>query len=101
MCIRDRGYGDAAYTGGGYGGGAGYGGYQATGYGAGDSGAAATSFVPEFMPAGINEAANDGPAGTPRPVGRLSIFTLLDDKAPEFDLSLIHISEPTRLGMIS
>jgi quinol monooxygenase YgiN len=28
---------------------------------------------------------NDNTAGTPRPYGRLSIFTLLDDKAAEFD----------------
>ena len=40
---------------------------------------------PEFLPAGDPAPVNGNTAGTPRPYGRLSIFTLLDDKAAEFD----------------
>ena len=39
----------------------------------------------EFLPADESAPGNDNAAGTPRPYGRLSIFTLLDDKATEFD----------------
>jgi quinol monooxygenase YgiN len=39
----------------------------------------------EFRPADHPAPVNDNTAGTPRPYGRLSIFTLLDDKAAEFD----------------
>jgi quinol monooxygenase YgiN len=39
----------------------------------------------EFAAADAPAAANAGTPGTPRPYGRLSIFTLLDDKADEFD----------------
>ena len=76
------GYGDSGYGQGGYG----YG--NESGYG-GRPGFAdangATAFVPEFMSADADGAAHDGPAGTPRPIGRLSIYTLLDDKVAEFD----------------
>jgi hypothetical protein len=72
------GYGDSGYGQGGYG----YG--NDSGYG-GRAGFAdangATAFVPEFMSA----EADDAPAGTPRPIGRLSIYTLLDDRVAEFD----------------
>jgi quinol monooxygenase YgiN len=40
---------------------------------------------PEFLPADEAASGNENAAATPRPYGRLSIFTLLDDKAPEFD----------------
>jgi quinol monooxygenase YgiN len=41
--------------------------------------------APEFTPAGNVDLAEDGPAGTPRPYGRLSIYTLHEDKTREFD----------------
>jgi len=41
--------------------------------------------VPEFIPADSVGLPNESAAGTPRPYGRLSIFTLLDSKAAEFD----------------
>ena len=44
----------------------------------------ATAFVPEFMSADA-DTPRLSPAGTPRPIGRLSIYTLLDDKVAEFD----------------
>ena len=76
------GYGESGYGQGGYG----YG--NDSGYG-GRAGFAdpngATAFVPEFMSADADGAAHDAPAGTPRPIGRLSIYTLLDDKVAEFD----------------
>jgi quinol monooxygenase YgiN len=75
------GYGGSGYPGSGYGQG-GYG--NDSGYG-GRSGFAdpigATAYVPEFM----SDDADDAPAGTPRPIGRLSIYTLLDDRVAEFD----------------
>ena len=39
----------------------------------------------EYGPSGQARSANGSPPGTPRPYGRLSIFTLLEDKAAEFD----------------
>jgi quinol monooxygenase YgiN len=39
----------------------------------------------EYGPSGQGAPANGAPSGTPRPYGRLSIFTLLEDKAAEFD----------------
>src|SRR5579859_6932617 len=67
----------------------GYGYGNESGYGGGRAGFSdangATAFVPEFMPADADGAGYDGPAGTPRPIGRLSIYTLLDDKVAEFD----------------
>jgi quinol monooxygenase YgiN len=41
--------------------------------------------APEFTPADNADLAEDGPAGTPRPYGRLSIYTLHEDKTREFD----------------
>jgi len=39
----------------------------------------------EYRPSGQAGSANGTPPGTPRPYGRLSIFTLLEDRAAEFD----------------
>jgi quinol monooxygenase YgiN len=76
------GYGDSGYGQGGYGYGndAGYGGR--TGYADANG---ATAFVPEFMSAGADYPAPDAPAGPQRPIGRLSIYTLLSDRVAEFD----------------
>ena len=69
---------DSAYANGsGYGGGPGYAGANGRSGGAG--------YAPEFTPADSDEADDDGPADTPRPYGRLSIYTLHDDKTREFD----------------
>jgi quinol monooxygenase YgiN len=62
-------------------------GYAATGYGRhgrNQSGRPSPP-GPEFLPADDPAPVNDNIAGTPRPYGRLSIFTLLGDKAAEFD----------------
>ena len=78
------GYGTASYGQSGYeppgdaaqnGGGSGAADYNQSGYG--------SSYATEFMPADAD--ADDAPAGRPRPIGRLSIYTLIDDKAAEFD----------------
>ena len=69
------GYADGGYT---------QSGYAATGA-SGQYGWASSSPGSEFLPADESASGNDNPAGTPRPYGRLSIFTLLDDKAAEFD----------------
>ncbi len=105
---RDAGYGAArdTYQGAGYGrngggGSGGNGGYGAPGYGsagqgndsgygggAGYAGAngrsGSPSFSPEFTPVDNDDADEDATA-TPRPYGRLSIYTLHDDKTREFD----------------
>jgi len=83
------GYG-AGYDSTGYSGATGYsGGYAQSGYAAtgasGQYGWASSSPGSEFLPADESASGNDNAAGTPRPYGRLSIFTLLDDKAAEFD----------------
>jgi quinol monooxygenase YgiN len=59
----------------------GYGGYGSAGAFDQVNGAPAH----EFAPADETASANEYGAGTGRPYGRLSIFTLLDDKAAEFD----------------
>ena len=41
--------------------------------------------IPQFMTLGALAAANGNSMGSPPPYGRLSIFTLLDGKAAEFD----------------
>jgi quinol monooxygenase YgiN len=76
------GYGDSGYGQGGYGYGndSGYGGR--TGFADANG---ATAFVPEFMSAGADYPAPDAPAGPQRPIGRLSIYTLLSDRVAEFD----------------
>jgi quinol monooxygenase YgiN len=64
-------------------------GYDSSGYGAGYGGADGRSgtsgYAPGFTPADNDESDDDGSAGTPRPYGRLSIYTLHDDKTREFD----------------
>ena len=93
------GYPDASR--GGRGGAAGYGGQPQpafTPHGSGapeqvnGSAAASTQYArpaspagQEFLPADEAESGNETVAGAPRPYGRLTIFTLLDDKAGEFD----------------
>jgi quinol monooxygenase YgiN len=84
------GYGGAGYDPTGYSGATGYpGGYAQSGYAAtgasGQYGWASSSPGSEFLPVDESASGNDNAAGTPRPYGRLSIFTLLDDKAAEFD----------------
>jgi quinol monooxygenase YgiN len=44
-----------------------------------------SAYAPEFTPADNVDVDEDGAAGTPRPYGRLSIYTLHEDKAREFD----------------
>ena len=88
---RDRGapggHGAAGYSGNGY---------QDSGYGrAGNGGSrrdaagygrpGGSAHAPEFTPADNADLAEDGLAGTPRPYGRLSIYTLHDGKTREFD----------------
>ena len=93
------GAGRDSYQGAGYGGNGGYGrsGYGAggqgndAGYGAGagfagtNGRSAAPGFSPEYTPIDNDDADDDAPAGTPRPYGRLSIYTLHEDKTREFD----------------
>jgi quinol monooxygenase YgiN len=55
------------------------------GYGYGGGRPSASAFAPEFTPADNTDMDEDGPAGTPRPYGRLSIYTLHEDKEREFD----------------
>jgi quinol monooxygenase YgiN len=68
---------------------AGYGaaaGGQRNGSGYGGNGRpGGSAYAPEFTPADNADIDDDGPAGTPRPYGRLSIYTLHEDKAREFD----------------
>ena len=103
---RDAGYGAGrdTYQGAGYGrsGSGGNGGYGRPGYGqagqGNDSGyggrrwatrvpmaGPAAGYAPEFMPVDNDDADDEPQAGTPRPYGRLSIYTLHDDKTREFD----------------
>jgi quinol monooxygenase YgiN len=58
------------------------GGYGAGGYGVNGRPAGG---LPGFTPADNDDLDDDGPSGTPRPIGRLSIYTLHDDKTKEFD----------------
>jgi quinol monooxygenase YgiN len=55
------------------------------GYGANGRPAAPPAYAPEFTPADNADMDDDGPAGAARPYGRLSIYTLHEDKAREFD----------------
>jgi quinol monooxygenase YgiN len=88
-----NGYQDSGYGRAGNGGSrrdaAGYGaapGGQWNGSGSGGTGRPGGSArAPEFTPADNADLAEDGPAGTPRPYGRLSIYTLHEDKTREFD----------------
>jgi quinol monooxygenase YgiN len=67
----------------GYGNGSGYG--SGSGYGGANGRSAGAGYAPEFTPIDNDEVDDDGPADTPRPYGRLSIYTLHDDKTREFD----------------
>ena len=71
------GYRDAGYGGGRFGGAA-YGDQEHRG---GEPGAG----TPQFTERGAIAAANGNSTAAPRPYGRLSIFTLLDEKIAEFD----------------
>lgn len=77
------GYGRPANGAGGRGNDAGYG--AGAGYGGANDRAGSAGYAPEFMPADHDEADDDGQAGTPRPYGRLSIYTLHEGKTREFD----------------
>ena len=88
-----NGYQDSGYGRAGNGGSrrdaAGYGaapGGQRNGSGYGGNGRpGGSAHAPEFTPADNADLAEDGPAGTPRPYGQLSIYTLHEDKTREFD----------------
>ena len=71
------GYRDAGYGGGRFGGAA----YGDQEHRRGEPGAS----TPQFTERGAIAAANGNSTATPRPYGRLSIFTLLDGKITEFD----------------
>ena len=96
-----NGHGAAGYNGGGYQD-SGYGRTgngasrrEAAGYDAGSGSArdgyggsgrpGSPAYAPEFTPADYADMEEDGPAQTSRPYGRLSIYTLHEDKAREFD----------------
>lgn len=55
------------------------------GYGGANGRSAGSGHAPEFTPVDSDEAEDDSPVGAPRPYGRLSIYTLHEDKAREFD----------------
>jgi quinol monooxygenase YgiN len=113
---RDAGYGAGrdTYQGAGYGrNGGGNGGYGRPGYGPGgqgnDSGygggagyAGANGrpggHSPEFTPIDNDDQDDDAPVDTPRPYGRLSIYTLHEDKAREFDRLAERAAEGVRAG---
>lgn len=90
------GYGDSGYGQGGYGYGndPGYGG-RTVGYADANG---ATGLVPEFMSAGADYPVPDAPAGPQRPIGRLSIYTLLSDKVAEFDRLAERAAEGVRMN---
>src|SRR6202000_1088136 len=101
---RDDAYGAGrdTYQGAGYGrgGSSGNSGYGRSGYGPGAQGndpgsgggyasangrSSGAAYSPEFMPVDNDDVDEEPQAGTPRPYGRLSIYTLHDDKTREFD----------------
>jgi quinol monooxygenase YgiN len=96
------GYGGAGYGDSGYGQGGGYGYGNDSGYGGRSVGFAdangATGLVPEFMSAGADYPVPDAPAGPQRPIGRLSIYTLLSDKVAEFDRLAERAAEGVRMN---
>ena len=87
------GYGQPAHGQPGYGHGGGSD-YDPPGYQNGRPGAALQ--LPEFTPAEGDDADDDGSTGTPRPIGRLSIYTLHEDKAKEFDVLAERAAEGVR-----
>ena len=59
---------------------------QRNGSGSGGTGRpGGSAHAPEFAPAYNADLAEDGPAGTPRPYGRLTIYTLHEGQTREFD----------------
>jgi quinol monooxygenase YgiN len=109
--VRDAGYGGDGHRDAGYGGGDDWGGrYGDPGYGAGghgdDPGYASGSgfgsangrpagYAPEFIPVDSDGPEDEGSAAA-RPVGRLSIYTLHDDRAREFDWLAERVAESVR-----
>ena len=77
------GYGRSGNGSGGRGNDSGYGG--GPGYGSANGRSGSAGYAPEFTSVDNDDAEDDGPVGTPRPYGRLSIYTLHDDKTREFD----------------
>ncbi len=57
----------------------------ALGYAGANGRSGGAGYSPEFMPVDNDDVDDEPPAGTPRPYGRLSIYTLHDDKTREFD----------------
>lgn len=85
---QDAGYGHSAY---------GFGETSATPhYGRSQSAVAPDLGNGQYATADWAEALNEGSPGTPRPYGRLSIFTLLEDKTAEFDRLAERASEGVR-----
>ncbi|MGH3261515.1 MAG: antibiotic biosynthesis monooxygenase, partial [Trebonia sp.] len=79
----NAGFGRPGYGPGGQGNGAGYG--AGGGYTGANGHQGTPGFNPEYMAADNDDADDDATAGTPRPYGRLSIYTLHEDKTREFD----------------
>ncbi len=77
------GYGRPGYGPGGQGNDSGYG--AAAGYAGANGRSGGPGYTPEFTAADNDETDDEHQAGTPRPYGRLSIYTLHDDKTREFD----------------
>src|SRR6185437_10296775 len=77
------GYGRSGYGAGGQGNDAGYGG--GTGYASANGRSGGPGYGPEFTSVDNDDMDDDPSAGTPRPYGRLSIYTLHEDKTREFD----------------
>ena len=77
------GYGRAGYGPAGQGNDSGYG--AGAGYAGANGRSGGTGYTPEFTPVDNDDTDDEPQAGTPRPYGRLSIYTLHDDKAREFD----------------
>jgi quinol monooxygenase YgiN len=76
-------YGRSGYGSGGQGNDTGYGGD--TGYAAANGRSAAPGYNADFSPVDNEDMDDEPQAGTPRPYGRLSIYTLHEDKTREFD----------------
>lgn len=56
-----------------------------SGYGGANGWSGSSGYAPEFVPADNDESDDDGSTSTPRPYGRLSIYTLHENKTREFD----------------
>ena len=77
------GYGRSGYGSGGQGNDAGYG--AGAGYAGANGRSGAPGFSPEYPSIDNDDADDDAPSSTARPYGRLSIYTLHEDKTREFD----------------